>query len=69
METITSNSPNQGSLLTASDVAKRLSISCSQAYRMMQNQEIGTVRLGRMVRVKESDLEAFIQSRSIPPAN
>jgi len=51
-----------GALLKAIDVAKRLQISKSLAYRMMQSGEIPTVRFNRSVRVRLRDLEGFIQN-------
>ena len=48
-------------LLKANDVAKRLNISRSLAYQLMQNGKIPTVRINRTIRVKESDLEEFVQ--------
>jgi len=47
-------------LLKAAEVARKLSISKSMAYKMMQNGEIPTVRFMTLVRVRECDLENFI---------
>ncbi len=47
--------------LRAGDVALRLNISRSLAYQLMQSGKIPTVRMNRTVRVKESDLYAYIQ--------
>lgn len=53
----------QGSfLLTAQDVAKQLQISEAMAYLLMQRGQITTVKIGRSVRVRPIDLEAFISS-------
>ena len=48
-------------LLTAEQVAHILQISVSKAYALMASGEIPCVRIGRCVRVKEEDLEAYIQ--------
>lgn len=48
-------------LLRANDIAKRLNISRSLAYRMLKQGEIPTVRIGTAIRVQESDLLAYIQ--------
>jgi len=58
---------NNGSivLLKATDVAKILKISRSSAYQLMQKGEIPTVRIGRSVRVCESDLVTFIEECKI----
>jgi excisionase family DNA binding protein len=50
-------------LLTANDVARKLNISQSLAYRLMQVNLIPVVRLGRAVRVRPQDLDEFIKSR------
>jgi excisionase family DNA binding protein len=49
-----------GTLLKAVDVAEKLNISKSLAYHLMQKGDIATVRIGRNVRVLQSDLEEFI---------
>jgi len=48
-------------LLRASEVADRLGISLTFSYLLMQRGEIPTVRLGRAVRVRPSDLEQYIE--------
>ena len=52
---------NGAPLLTGDEVAERLQVSRSFAFRLMQRGEIATVRLGRLRRVRLVDLEAFIQ--------
>ncbi len=52
-------------LLTGDDVARILQVSRSYAYMLLQRNEIPAVRLGRAVRVRPEDLEAFIQARVI----
>jgi len=47
--------------MKVSDVATVLNISPSKAYRLVGNKEIAYVRIGRSVRVRPEDLEAFIQ--------
>lgn len=47
-------------LLRANDVAQRLCISRSLAYQLMQRGEIPTVRFGSSVRVRECDLEEYM---------
>lgn len=48
-------------LLNAEEVATTLSISKSLAYKLMQNNKIPTVQINRSVRVRETDLNEFIQ--------
>jgi len=47
-------------LLNATDVAQRLAISKPFAYRLIQTGAIPSVRIGRCVRVREQDLDAYI---------
>lgn len=54
------NSPGIEKLLKAEDVAKVLNVSRTQAYRLMR-ESLPVVRFGgATVRVRLSDLEAFI---------
>lgn len=48
-------------LLTANEVAERLSISKSQAYNLIDQGDIRKVQIRGSVRVKEEDLEQFIE--------
>ena len=48
-------------LLKAKEVAERLNISRSQAFCLMRNGEIPIVKFGKLVRVREEDLENFIR--------
>ena len=53
--------PNpQKRLLKAEEVAKYLRISKSGAYRLMQTGEIPVVRIGKVVRAREEDIESFV---------
>lgn len=49
-------------LLKATDVAKRLRISRSLAYRLMQTRVIPIVKINSLVRVRPEDLEIYIQT-------
>lgn len=49
------------SLLKANQIAERLNISRSQAFALMKNGDLPTVRFGRCVRVRPEDLDAFIE--------
>lgn len=48
-------------LLRASEVAARLNISRSLAYRLMQLGEIPTVKIFHSIRVRISDLEEYVK--------
>lgn len=51
-------------LLRLEDVAERLSISRSMAWKLVANREISSIRIGRAVRIRPEDLEAFIDGAS-----
>ena len=57
------------SLLRANDVAEILNISVPMAYRLMQRNEIRTVKIGKSRRVREEDLNSFIESNLSPINN
>lgn len=61
MSIITPTITNSSQLLKAKDIAKRLNISRSLAYQLMLREEIPTVRFGGTVRVRDCDLDDFIQ--------
>jgi len=48
-------------LLRAGDVSRILNISRALAYRLLQKGEIPTVRINHAVRVKPSDLKAYVE--------
>lgn len=60
MTTQTATFTNPSKLLRATEVAQRLCISRSLAYQLMQRGEIPTVRFGSSVRVRECDLEEYL---------
>jgi excisionase family DNA binding protein len=47
-------------LLTAPDVARILNISKGAAYKLIQLNQIPSIRINRSVRVKPEDLDEFI---------
>jgi len=60
MVTISQSTTTAPKLLRANEVAQRLNISRSLAYQLMQRGEIPTVRFGSSVRVRELDLEEYM---------
>jgi excisionase family DNA binding protein len=52
------------SLLKASEIAKILNVSTNLVYRLIQDGDLPSVRLGRAVRVKPADLEQFITRKT-----
>lgn len=56
----------RGRLLTVRDVAKELQCSERHVYNLIKNGHLNARRLGRkMLRVDQSDLEAFIEAAQI----
>jgi excisionase family DNA binding protein len=50
-------------LLTADEVAEKLSIGLSTAYLLLRRGELPSVRIGRSVRVRPEDLRRFVSAR------
>jgi len=51
-------------LLTKKDVAAHLRVTVRTVNKILAAREIKTVRLGRLVRVRAEDLEAFVASKA-----
>jgi excisionase family DNA binding protein len=47
-------------LLTGEEIARVLHVSRAYAYQLMRQRRIPTVKIGRSVRVRPEDLDAFI---------
>ncbi len=56
-------------LLTADEVAEKLSIGLSTAYMLLQRGDLPSVRIGRSVRVRPEDLRRFVLARREGVAN
>ncbi len=48
-------------LLRLEDVADRLAISKSMAWKLIAHDQLRSVRIGRAVRVRPADLEAYLE--------
>jgi excisionase family DNA binding protein len=51
-----------GRLLRLDEVAERLSISKSMAWKLVAHGQIRSVRIGRAVRVRPADLDLYVTS-------
>ncbi len=49
-----------GRLLRIEDVADRLAVSRSMAWKLVAHGQLRSLRIGRSVRVRQADLEAYI---------
>jgi excisionase family DNA binding protein len=54
-------------LLDSRQIAVILCISRSYAYLLMRNGTLPTVRMGRVVRVRERDMDRYLQTVGPPP--
>jgi excisionase family DNA binding protein len=54
-------------LLSVDDVAERLGTTVRFPRRLIEERRIEFVRIGRHVRIKESVLNAYIESRTVKP--
>ena len=54
-------------ILTVTEVAEYLKLSKSKVYYMIQKRQMPYIRIGRNVRVRESDLQIMLQNSIIPP--
>ncbi len=61
---MTDTARNPGQLLSVETVAQRLDLGVVTIRRMIKRGELPAVRLGQnTVRIKQDDLEAFLESR------
>jgi excisionase family DNA binding protein len=52
-------------LLTVAEVAEMLRVSTMTVYRLIRSGEIPAVRIGRSYRIREPDLESYIESQIV----
>jgi excisionase family DNA binding protein len=56
------NSPGGPRFLTASEAAERMRVSKMTVYRLIRAGKIRAVQIGKAYRVRESDLEEYLNS-------
>ena len=54
-----------GGLLTVSEVASAMRVSNMTVYRLIKSGELPAVRVGKNYRLRETDLEHFLEERSV----
>lgn len=54
-------------LWTAAEVAERLRVSTMTIYRLIRSGELPAVRIGRNYRVRQGDLEAYLEAQVVQP--
>lgn len=52
-------------ILTIPEVARFLKLSRSKAYYLVQRKQIPHIKIGKNVRVRKSELEKWLQSRTV----
>jgi excisionase family DNA binding protein len=61
-KTVKTNEAGGARLLRIDEVAERLAISRSMAWKIVTYGQLRAVRIGRAVRVRPADLEAYIEA-------
>lgn len=54
-------------LLTVAEVADLFRVSSMTVYRLIRNGELAAVRVGRSYRVREDDLQTYLQAQVVDP--
>jgi excisionase family DNA binding protein len=54
-----------GVLLTVSEVAAAMRVSNMTVYRLIKLGQLPAVRVGKSYRIRQSELDAFLESRSV----
>ncbi len=54
-----------GGLLTVAEVAGAMRVSNMTVYRLIKSGELPAVRVGKNYRLRETDLERFLEERSV----
>ena len=62
---LTSSDPNK--MLSTADAAKYLGITSRTLYRFIDEGLIAGYRFGRVIRLKQTDVDAFIEASRIEP--
>ena len=52
-------------ILTAKEVAQYLKLSKAKIYYLIQRKQIPHIKLGRNVRIRQSDLEKWLESLAV----
>lgn len=55
-------------LLTAGEVAEMLRVSTMTVYRLIRAGELPAVRVGRSYRVRQGDLDGYLEDQLVDPA-
>ncbi len=67
-ETVRPQDPRGLELLSIAEVCQELGMGKSWVYRRLKNGEIPSIKLGRTIKVKRSDLEVYLESMRYSPS-
>ena len=56
--------PDQDRLLSPLEVAEQLGVSDQTVYNWIREKRIASLRMGRLLRIRQSDLERFVAANS-----
>lgn len=59
--------PDPITWMSTRETSERLGVTLRTLYRFIDEGQIPAYKLGRVIRLKESDVEAFIEASRIPP--
>lgn len=54
-------------MLTVDEVAERLGISRATVYRLLERGDVRAYKIGKSLRFKEDELEAFVDAHRVSP--
>lgn len=56
-----------GSWLSTSEASERLGVTLRTLYRLIDEGQVVSYKFGRVIRIKEEDLDAFVEGARIQP--
>jgi excisionase family DNA binding protein len=54
-----------GNLLTVAEVASTMRVSNMTVYRLIKSGDLGAVRVGKNYRIREADVQRYLNERSV----
>lgn len=66
MSKTTALSPKHGRLLDVPQAAERLGVNEQMIRRLINERRISFIHIGRLVRIAESDIDAYIEAGTVP---
>jgi excisionase family DNA binding protein len=66
---VTNDSPARPVWLSTREAAERLGITLRTLYRFIDEGQLPAYKFGRVIRLKEGDLDSFVESSRIEPGS